>query len=139
MKSHVALVIKNSNNQILFIKRSMMKKSLPGIWSFASGTLEDGESVEETAIREGMEELGIELLIEKEICEKELPELNVKLHFLLCKIANGEPKVLDYDEIERFEWMGFDDFFNRFSDDEIGHGLIWLRQNKDLLGNLNNY
>ena len=138
MKSHVALVIRNVNNEILFVKRSMMKKSLPGIWSFASGTLEEGESVEETAVREGMEELGVELLCEKLLCEKELTELNVKLHFLLCKIANGEPRVLDYSEIERFEWMKFDEFFNRFNDNEIGHGLIWLRHNKDLLDGLNN-
>jgi len=133
MKSHVALVIRNENNDILFVKRSMMKKSLPGIWSFASGTIEEGESVEETAVREGMEELGVELNCEKLLCEKELPELGVKLYFLLCKISSGEPKILDFREIERFEWISFEDFFSRFSDEEIGHGLIWLRKHRDVL------
>ena len=86
MKNHVALVIRNDKNEILFVKRSIMKKSLPGIWSFASGTVEDGEEIFETAVREGMEELGVELFCEKVICEKELSELGVKLIFVLCKI-----------------------------------------------------
>lgn len=136
MKSHIALVIRNSDNKILFVKRSMIKKSLPGVWSFASGTIEHGENIEETAYREGMEELGIKLESERLICEKELPELNVKLHFLLCNIKQGDPRVLDINEIERFEWMNFNDFFNRFSDEEIGHGLIWLRKNPDIWKNL---
>lgn len=108
----------------------MAKKSLPGIWSFASGTMEEGETIEETAVREGKEELGIELLCENLICEKELSELGVKLHFLLCHIIKGNPKILDFNEIDKFEWMTFDDFFNKFGDNEIGHDLIWLRQNK---------
>ncbi len=45
MKEHIALVIKNRNNDILFIKRSMNKKTLPGAWSFPSGTVEEGEHI----------------------------------------------------------------------------------------------
>jgi hypothetical protein len=80
-----------------------------------------------------MEGLGVELYCEKLLCEKELSELDVKLYFLLCRIGSGEPKILDFSEIEKFEWISFDNFFNKFSDNEIGHGLIWLRKNQGFL------
>ena len=31
--------------------------------------------------------------------------------------------------MDEIEWMKFNDFFDRFDDDNIGHGLIWLRKN----------
>jgi len=31
------------------------------------------------------------------------------------------------NEIEKVKWMDFKEFFGSFTDDQIGHGLIWLR------------
>lgn len=138
MKTHAAIVIRNDKNEILFVKRSMMKKTLPGIWSFPSGTVEEGESSFDTAVREAKEELNIDVKVERLISSCELPELNVKLDFILCSIFKGQLVILDFNEIERFEWMSFNEFFNSFNDSEIGHGLIWLRKNMELLGDLNN-
>lgn len=132
MKEHVAIVIRNKDNDILFIKRSMNKKTLPGAWSFPSGTVEEGERINDTAIREAMEELGIDIEIEDILAIKELPEFSVKLVFILCKIKNGEPIINEPEEIDEIEWMKFHDFFERFDDNNIGHGLIWLRQNPQL-------
>ncbi|MFA4960121.1 MAG: NUDIX hydrolase [Candidatus Pacearchaeota archaeon] len=137
MKIHVALVIKNSEGEVLFIQRSLKKKSLPGAWSFASGTVEEGEEYFQTARREAMEELGIEINPVKILGEVNLDEFSVKLVFVLCEIINGIPFVKQSEEIEKFEWMGFDDFFARFSDDKIGHGLIWLRKNREILNEIN--
>jgi len=129
MKKHIAIVIRNEINEILFIKRSMNKKTLPGAWSFPSGTVEDGEDINDTTIRESMEELGVEVEIEDTLAIKDLPEFSVKLIFILCKIKNGEPIIKEPEEIDKIEWMTFHDFFNSFDDTNIGHGLIWLRQN----------
>jgi mutator protein MutT len=128
MKEHAALVLKNEE-KILFIKRSMKKKTLPGIWAFPSGTVEEGEDVYNTIKREAEEELGVEVDCEKVLAETELPEFSVKLVFILCSVKSGEIKINEPDEIDKFEWMGFSDFFNKFSDNQIGHGLIWLRKN----------
>jgi len=129
MKEHAAIVIKNENNDILFIKRSMNKKTLPGAWSFPSGTVEEGEHVHNTTVREAMEELGIDVGVEDILAVRELPEFSVKLIFVLCNIKSGEPIINQSNEIDKIEWMKFSDFFDKFSDEEIGHGLIWLRQN----------
>jgi len=32
--------------------------------------------------------------------------------------------------------MKFEEFFNKFSDAEIGHGLIWLRKNPEVWKNI---
>lgn len=43
MKEHAAIIIKNNEGEVLFIKRALDKKTLPGAWSFPSGTVEKGE------------------------------------------------------------------------------------------------
>lgn len=129
MKEHAAIVIKDKDNKILFIKRSMNKKTLPGAWSFPSGTVEEGEHIHNTTIREAMEELGIDVEVEDTLAVRELPEFSVCLIFVLCNIKSGEPIIRQSNEIDKIEWMKFSDFFDKFSDEEIGHGLIWLRQN----------
>ncbi len=129
MKSHAAILIKDEGGRVLFIKRAMKKKTLPGAWSFPSGTLEEGESISETTKREANEELGVNVEIEKVLAETNLDEFSVKLHFVLCKIISGKPFIKEPNEIDKMEFMTFQDFFNKFSDEEIGHGLIWLRKN----------
>src|SRR3990167_7006383 len=106
MKSHVAIVI-NNEGKILFIKRPMTKKTLPGAWSFPSGTVEEGESIYETAEREAFEELGIRVNGEKLFASCELPEFSVKLQFVLCNIEKGKPFIKAPNEIDSFEWMTF--------------------------------
>lgn len=135
MKNHAAIVIED-NGKILFIKRSISKKSLPGIISFPSGTIEENENAFDCSKREAFEELGVEVFPEKIIAELELRELDVKLIFVLCSIESGEPFIKEPLEIDEIIWMNFDEFFEKYSDEEIGHGLVWLRKNKDLLNEL---
>jgi 8-oxo-dGTP diphosphatase len=135
MKDHAVLVLKNEN-KILFVKRSLKKKSLPGLWSFPSGTVEQGEEIYQTIIREAKEELDVEVQPQSIFAKKELTEFSVQLHFVLCKILNGKAIINEPDEIDKIEWMTFQDFFNKFSDTEIGHGLVWLRKNPQIWENL---
>ncbi|OGJ20574.1 hypothetical protein A3K73_05310 [Candidatus Pacearchaeota archaeon RBG_13_36_9] len=128
---HTVLVLRN-NGKILFVKRSMKKKTLPGAWAFPSGTVEPGENCFETIAREAREELDIEVNPIRIIAETRLPEFSVKLDFVLCEIKNGNFRINEPNEIDKLEWLTFDEFFNKFSDSEIGHGLVWLRKNPDV-------
>ena len=137
MKDHAAIIIRNSNNEILFIQRSMKKSTLPGAWSFPSGTVEENEHVHTTAVREAKEELDIEVESECTLSTMDLPEFQVRLHFILYNIKpESAPTITEPDEIDQIEWMSFQDFFDKFTDDEIGHGLIWLRKNPHILSQL---
>lgn len=131
MKNHAAFII-HDGDQILFIKRSLEKKTLPGAWSFPTGTQEDGETIETTAIRESQEELGVTTTVDRTLGSKDLDEFGVELHFILSTITAGEPQVVDQSEISEFAWMTFEEFFATYSDDEIGHGLVYLRQHPEL-------
>ena len=131
MRDHVAMLIKDQN-KFLFIKRSKRKKTLPNIWAFPSGTKEEDESIEETAKREAFEELDILINPEKVLTIKELPEFGVRLHFLISEISSGIPKIKEVNEIDELEWLSFNEFFNKYTDEEIGHGLIFLRKNPEV-------
>lgn len=55
--TYVGVIVK-VNNEILLCQRSP-KNSLPGIWSVPAGTVEDGETTKEAAVREFHEETDI--------------------------------------------------------------------------------
>jgi 8-oxo-dGTP diphosphatase len=134
MKDHVAILIRDSD-KFLFIKRSERKKALPNIWAFPSGTKEDGESLDETAVREAYEELGVKVKVENILAAKELPELETTLHFVICSVLSGRPFIKELNEISRIEWLTLPQFFSKYNDSEIGHGLIFLRQNPQIWEN----
>jgi mutator protein MutT len=136
MKDHAVMMIRDDAGRILFIQRSMKKSTLPGAWSFPSGTVEEGEDVLLTAVRESMEELGVDVSPERVLSTLDLDEFSVRLHFILCSLVNGEPVIGEPDEIDAIDWMSMEDFFEKFSDDNIGHGLIWLRKNPDVWADL---
>jgi len=102
MEQHAELVLKNEG-KILFVKRSMKKKILPGMWEFPSGTMEKGERNYETIKREALEELGIEVEPKKIFMKKDLPEFLVSLIFVLCAIKNGEIQIKEPDEIDELK------------------------------------
>jgi ADP-ribose pyrophosphatase YjhB (NUDIX family) len=136
MKDHVALVIRQGS-KTLFVQRSLQKTTLPGMWAFASGTVEDGETLQQTAIREAKEELAVDVVPIKVMAVHDLVEMNTRLHFVLCEIKNGTPTIVARSEIEQIAWMNFHTFFETFNDSQIGHGLVWLRTQPKLWQNEN--
>ncbi|KAJ1366207.1 Nudix hydrolase 3, variant 2, partial [Parelaphostrongylus tenuis] len=56
----IPLIDINSNSSILFTKRSIHLKSHRGEVCFPGGKMEDDETIEEAALREAHEEIGIE-------------------------------------------------------------------------------
>ncbi len=132
MKDHAVLLIQNGEGNFLFVRRSKYKKTLPNIWAFHSGTQEVGETIYETAVREAYEELGVAVRPENTLTTKELPEFGSRLHFVVCTVSSGTPFIKDKNEIEEMEWLRFTEFFNKYTDTQIGHGLIFLRHNPQI-------
>jgi 8-oxo-dGTP diphosphatase len=83
-----------------------------GSWSVPGGWMEYGESFEETARREVMEEVGlrIENVRFGAVTNNVFPE--DKIHsitvWVLSDYKSGEPKVLVPDKISRLKWCDFD-------------------------------
>ncbi len=131
MKNHAALIL-HDHDKILFVKRSATKKILPNIWAVPSGTMEEEETSEQTALREAKEELKCDITVEKILAVVELPEFDSRLHFILCKSSN-DIHYFDTNEIQEIQWLTFEEFFNIFTDEQIGHGLQYLRKHPEIL------
>ena len=131
MKSHVAIIL-NRHGKLLFIQRAATKKTLPNIWAFPSGTVEEGEKWEDTAVREAKEELGVVAGARNILGAMELPEFNVRLHFVVCNIESGEPSIQEPGEIQAIRWMTMKEFFEEYRDNQIGHGLVYLRAHPEM-------
>ena len=94
--------------------------------------MEEGETAEVTVAREAKEELRVDVGIENFFSTVELSELGARLHFVACKQIGLDPIIFDPVEIQQTQWLTFDEFFNTYTDDQIGHGLIYLRRNPEI-------
>lgn len=57
-------ILENERNEVLLLKRGIETKLGPGLWGFPAGHIEDGESPEDCAERELIEEIGEDHTIE---------------------------------------------------------------------------
>lgn len=71
------------------------------LWEFVGGKVESGESMEEALIRECREELDIELSVGDVFMQviHEYPDLHVRLTLFNAAIREGEPKMLEHNDI----------------------------------------
>lgn len=76
-------------------------------WEFPGGKIEPGESPEEALHREIMEELNIEIDINRlfEIVEYDYPNFHLTLYCFICSIKSGKIVLLEHEE---GKWLGKD-------------------------------
>ncbi|WP_042349311.1 8-oxo-dGTP diphosphatase MutT [Bacillus massiliigorillae] len=113
----VGAVIENEQNEILCALRSP-NMTLPNLWEFPGGKIEQGESPEQSLIREIDEELGctIEVFDLVEDIVHEYPAVIVNLLTYRAKIINGSPiakehaelKWVPIQELKALEWAPAD-------------------------------
>lgn len=102
------LIVKDS--KVLLGKRKGAHGA--GGWCFPGGHLEYGESVEECARRELLEEAGIEagdMIVgpyTNDIFEEE--EKHYITLYIIGKYKDGEPKVCEPDKCEGWDWFDWD-------------------------------
>ncbi len=71
------------------------------LWEFVGGKIEPGESGEEALIRECREELGITLAVGNVFMDviHEYPDLTVHLTLYHARIAGGEPRLFEHNDL----------------------------------------
>jgi mutator protein MutT len=81
-------------------------------WEFPGGKIEPGETVEACAIREVMEEVGIEIKVERRLQDLhyDYPHGLIHLYFVLCSHIAGEPKTIECAEVRWIESHEFAQF-----------------------------
>lgn len=83
------------------ICRRPRHKSNGLLWEFVGGKAEPGETLEQTLIRECREELDITVAVGEEFMEVHhvYPDIAIRLCLFHCRIAGGEPKMLEHEAI----------------------------------------
>lgn len=117
MKSiRVSAAIIHHDGRIYATKRG--KGTYKGYWEFSGGKREEGESGEETAVREIKEELGALIEIDRFVCtvEYQYPEFFLTMDCYLATVKEGhltltehsDAKWLDLSELDSVDWLPAD-------------------------------
>jgi 8-oxo-dGTP diphosphatase len=83
-----------------------------GSWSFAGGHLDFGESIEECAVREVLEETGLKIKnirmgpFTNDVFKQE--NKHYITLFVIADYESGTVKVMESDKCERWEWFEWD-------------------------------
>lgn len=96
----VGAIIENENNEILCALRST-KMSLPNLWEFPGGKIEEGESLGDAIIREIKEELDctIEFVDVFNDNTHEYDKFIVNLITVRCRLIEGEPTANEHAKL----------------------------------------
>jgi len=98
MKMKVVCGILIWNDTVLIGKRKLTNKHQPGKWEFPGGKMEDGETFDETIIREFKEELDIDIYPFHEF--RTLTDANIKFIPIVVRLKGGKAKLIEHDEIK---------------------------------------
>jgi len=76
---------------------------LGSLWEFPGGKIREGETPEEAAVRECLEETGISVNVSHRLVETsyDYPHGRVVLHFLACRLCSEQPPL----PIAPFAWV----------------------------------
>lgn len=85
-------------------------------WAGPSGSIEAGETPENAAVRVADEKVGIVVAaIERLGGEGRVhPATGVRLFYVACRVADGEPAVVDTDSIDAVEWCDLETVKDRW-------------------------
>ena len=128
MKEAVLLLLEKEG-KILFGRRAATRTSLPNKWSLPSETIEKGQTKEDAVKHCAKHELGLDVgtieLLEERPINKDGEE---KVLYFFNVSYTGEPSIMAKEELTELESLSFKDFFAKYTDEQIGHGLQYLRK-----------
>lgn len=105
----VSAIITKGNN-FLVLKRAGSSRFAPHEWELVSGFIDEGETAEQTILREIKEELGVDGSIQKSLPIYEMNDKDgrwIVVPFLAS--IDTQEKVKISDEHSEFEWMTLED------------------------------
>lgn len=112
----VGAVIVNDDGKILLAKRGKKAQNERGKWEFPGGTVEFGDTMKDTILREIKEELGMEIELGDKLpsIDHLIPE--EKQHWVtsayIARTKAGKPKIKEPEKCEEIGWFDFEQIEN---------------------------
>ena len=122
----VSIVIFNEKNEILMIREKRYTVNRIE-WEIPAGKVEKGETIEEAARRESMEETGCLLKDLRYLCSQNPANgmSDCVCHVFAAKVAE-EGSVLDNDEVAGKKWMSVKDVKQLLKENRTSDGVSML-------------
>lgn len=111
-----AAIIVNEG-RALMVRRRIGEGEL--LWQFPAGGIEDGETAEDAAVRETLEETGLTVESVKLLGERVHPKTGRLMSYTACTVVEGEAHVADADELDAVAWVTLDEI-----PDYVPYGLF---------------
>ena len=113
----------NSDGQLLWQQRSMLKKLAPGMWDMScGGHIPAGETPEHGLIRELDEELGVKNpkihLVEKYISKLPKQTEMIHLYFVHCDMLESE-FTLQKEEVQQVKWFDYHIALENYTNNQV--------------------
>ena len=102
-KPGISAAIIVQEGRVLMVRRRVKEGEL--MWQFPAGAIEDGESPEEAAVRETLEETGLTVEEVKFLGERVHPKSGRLMSYTACEVLSGIAHVADLEELSAVAWV----------------------------------
>lgn len=106
-KPGISAAIITASDRVLMVRRRVKEGELS--WQFPAGGIEPGESPEEAAVRETLEETGLKVEAASLIGQRIHPKTGREMSYTACRVIDGEAHVADADELDAVAWVRLDE------------------------------
>lgn len=112
----------NDKKEILLQKRAATKRMKPNMWGSCAGHVDSGEGIEETALRELEEEIGLKISIddlhvleERQVAKQKINSHLTRVYYIYY---NGNDFKIQTEELSEVKWFNIDDVINMIKNND---------------------
>jgi len=102
-KPGISAAIIVEDGRVLMVRRAVGEGEL--LWQFPAGAIEAGESPEQAAVRETLEETGLKVEAASLIGQRVHPKTGREMSYTACQVIGGEAHVADAEELDAVAWV----------------------------------
>lgn len=106
-KPGISAAIITDGSRVLMVRRRVKEGELS--WQFPAGGIEEGETPEQAAVRETLEETGLKVEASSLIGQRVHPKTQREMSYTACTVVDGEAHVADAEELDAVAWVGLDE------------------------------
>lgn len=105
-KPPIAAAVVVQDGTVLLVRRRVAEGTL--LWQLPAGAVEDGESPEDAAVRETLEETGLSVEAVRMLGQRTHPATGREMSYWACEVVAGLATVADRDELDAVAWVALD-------------------------------